>query len=125
MTEEKEKLLIIITHGKNNLERDAIPFATANAALAIDAEVSIYLMFDAVELAKKGSLDEIKLPPHLPLPDLPKLFTDFLSLGEKIFLCSPCCGERGIKQEDVVEGAVISGATNLVNLALESSVLSF
>ena len=123
MTEEAEKLLIIITHGKENLERVAIPFAAANAALAVDAEVTIYLMFDAVELAKKGALEEINLPPHLP--DLPKLFRDFLNLGGKIFLCSPCCGERGIKQEDVVEGAVISGATNLVNLALESSVLSF
>ncbi len=123
MTEEKEKLLIVITHGKEKLERAAIPFAAANAALAVDADVAIYLMFDAVELAKKGALDEIELPSHLP--DLPKLFQGFLDLGGKIFLCSPCCGERGIKQEDVVDGAVISGATNLVNLTLESSVLSF
>ena len=123
MSEENNNVLIVITHGKDNLERAAVGFAAVNAALAQDYNVTVYLMFDGVELAKKGVIDTIKMEEGEP--DLPQLFKNAIELGADIYLCGPCCNKRGITDNDIVEGTKIGGAANLVNTALTSGTLIF
>ncbi len=123
MSEENNNLLVVIQHGKEDLEKAAVGFAAINAALAQDYHVVVYLMFNAVELGKKGVIDEIRMEEGEP--DLPQLFKNAIELGAEIYLCGPCCNKRGITENDLVEGLKIGGAANLVNTAVQSGTLTF
>ncbi len=118
---DTEKLLITSTHGIDDPERCLLPFIVGNGALALDVDVTVFLLGSAVDLAVKGKAAEIE---HLSgMPEPKKLIEDFFALGGKVLLCGPCSNHRGIKDEDLLEGAKIGGAAALVSLAQEGATI--
>ncbi len=51
-----------------------------------------------------------------PLEPLSALITDFLSRGGTIWACAPCVKSRGYTEDDLIDGAVISGASPMLEL---------
>ncbi|MBN2320926.1 MAG: DsrE family protein [Acidobacteria bacterium] len=121
MSEEKtEKILIIATHGPDDLERATFPFVIANAALVMDTEAVIVLQGAAVLLAKKGSYDHVYAGGLPPLKDLMK---SFLEQGGKLLVCSPCIKERQIDESMLVENAEPIAGARVVQEALEANAV--
>lgn len=117
--ENKEKIVYVLTNGKNNPEKAIIPFVLANGAMAMDIEVSIILQSEAVLLAKKGYAEDIK---HEGFDPLKKLMDAYLAAGNKLYLCGPCVKARKM-ENDIIEGAVIVGAAKVAQEALSAKAV--
>jgi predicted peroxiredoxin len=108
---DKEKLVIMVTHGRDDPERATIPFVMGCAALATEVEVVLGLQVEGVRLARRGEVDQISAA---GFPPLAKLFTEFQELGGKLLVCNPCLKSREITPEDLVDGSEIVAAARFV-----------
>jgi uncharacterized protein involved in oxidation of intracellular sulfur len=106
-----EKLVFMVTHGRDDAERATIPFVMGCAALASEVDAVIGLQVEGVWLAYKGETDQISAAGFPPLAGLVDTFRE---LGGKILVCSPCMQSRDIAPEDLIEGAEIVAAARFV-----------
>jgi uncharacterized protein involved in oxidation of intracellular sulfur len=102
MEEQREKIVYIVTCAGENPEKASLPFVMANAALAMDVDVTVILQGTGVYLAKKGYLDNVFAA---GLPPLKELVQNVIDSGGKIYVCVPCIKERKIAESDLMEGA--------------------
>ena len=110
-------LYIVGQWGPEAAERCYGPFVTGTTAQAVDVDVTIFLMMDAVQLMKKGMAEKIIAP---GFPPLPELIDAFLEGGGTLQVCSNSVEFRGIKQEDLRdERIVIAGAATMVDDVLK------
>lgn len=112
------RTLVISTHFRDNLEKATLPWVAANAALAADNEVTVFLQGPSVEMAKEGAASGLQWEPFPPLEELIDIFRES---GGKLLLCGPCMQAHSIGQESIVEGAEVAGAAALVTLAEEAT----
>ncbi len=118
-----EKLIVVSTTGSEDPEKATLAYVMANAALAMDAEVIVCLQASGVYTVTKGVYEHIKTPGH---DSIKKHVETFLSNGGKIFLCIPCCEERNITKEMVVDGCEFTKAGKAIKEILEAnSVLNY
>ena len=75
---ETEKIVVFVTHGSENPEKASIAFVMANAALAMDSEVTVILQSNGVLIAKKGCYEHMFAAGFDPLK---KLVDTFIELG--------------------------------------------
>ncbi len=123
MEEQKEKMVIVVTHGGENPEKASIAFVMANAALAMEAEVTVVLQSNGVLIAKKGCYEHIFASGFDPLK---KLVDTFAELGGKILVCVPCLEERHITTDMIIDAAQTAKAGKVINECLEAkAVLSY
>lgn len=116
---EEQKIVYIVTHGKSNPEKAIIPFVLANGAIAMDVKPVIILQSEGVLIGKKGYAKEIK---HEGFDSLDKLLEQYLSFGNKLYLCGPCVKARGI-ENDLIDGAVIVGAAKVTEEILSAKAV--
>jgi predicted peroxiredoxin len=121
MEESKpEKVVIFATHGPEDPERATLPFVCANAALAMDVQVTVVLQGTGVLLAKKGCYEHVFCAGFDPLK---KQVDTFLELGGRIFVCIPCIQERKITNDMLIEKAEPTKAGRVVQEALEAKAV--
>jgi predicted peroxiredoxin len=118
MIEKQEKVIYIATHAGEDPERASLPFVLGNAALAMDIPATVALQSAGVYLAKKGYIQHVFAA---GLPPLKELVENFMELGGKLWVCSPCIKERQIQEDDLIEGAEIMAAAALTQELLEAS----
>jgi uncharacterized protein involved in oxidation of intracellular sulfur len=111
MSEEKEKMVYIVTRAGEDPERATFPFLMANAGLAMEVEATIFLQGTGVYLGKKGYAEHVQAPGQAPLKEL---LNSFLANGGKLMVCIPCIQERKIDPADLVEGAELTKAGKLI-----------
>lgn len=102
MSDTKEKIVYIVTCAGENPEKASLPFVMANAALAMEVDVTVVLQGTGVFLAKKGYLENVFAA---GLPPLKELVQNLLEAGGKLYVCVPCIRERKISEEELIEGA--------------------
>ncbi len=116
-------MLISATHGKEDPERATLPFILGNVAASADQETVVLLTVEGVWLATKGYADEIHKQGFQPLREV---IASFLANGGQIWACGACTKPRGISEADLIEGARIVTAANVVErLAAGAASLSF
>jgi len=81
MAEEKEKIVLIATHGGEDPERAVFPFMLATAGQSMDVEAVVVLQGNGAYLAKKGYADDIAFPGLTPLKTL---IESYVANGGKI-----------------------------------------
>jgi predicted peroxiredoxin len=117
------KVLVNCTHAKDDPERAILPFIVGNVGATADQETKILLTIDGVWLATKGYAAGVQ---QEGFPPLKETLEAFVRNGGEIWACSACTNPRGITQADLVEGAMIVTAANVVEyMALGASTLSF
>jgi uncharacterized protein involved in oxidation of intracellular sulfur len=115
-------MTIIINDPPYGTERawNALRLAIASASAAIKEEVNVFLLEDAVALAKKG-----QKPPELPY-NLEKMLNDLVRIGGKVRACGTCLAARGLVKNDLIEGVKVGTMIGLAKWVKESRVvLSF
>jgi len=121
--EKKEKILYMVTKAGENAEMVLLPFMHAVGALAMDVEAVVVLMSNAVWLAKKDYARHVRFPDKPPLDELMR---NFIELGGKLLLCTPCAKARDLGEDAFVEGAELVAAARFTEEVLTStSTLSY
>ena len=117
------KLMINLTHGKEDPERATLAFVVGNVAASADQEAVVLLTIDGAWNATRGYADDICKEGFQPLHEI---MQSFVSNGGQIWVCGACAKPRGITDKDLVEGAQIVPAAKAVEyLASGASSLSY
>jgi predicted peroxiredoxin len=107
MPEAKRTLVIMMTRGTDH-ELSSVGFTIACGGLTAGLDVCVFLTSASVDLVRKRAIDATVVPPLSPLRELVQ---DFMKRGGAVFACTPCIKARGYEQNDLIEGAVIAGAS--------------
>lgn len=117
-----ERVLMILSCGIDNPNRATRALFLATVAQKKRKEVSVFLLDEAVYLAKRGIIEHLKAATgdsaddhlhHLQEYDVPLL------------VCTPCAVTRQISEADLIKGARMAKGDELIDLATGSAVLSF
>lgn len=104
-------LLIHCTHGKEDPERATLAFIVGNVAASADQQVVVLLTIDGVWLATSGYADDITKE---GFPALRDVIQSFRANGGQIWACGTCTKPRGITEDQLIEGAKVVTAANVV-----------
>ena len=99
------------THAKDDPERATMPFVVANVAVSADQRTIVLLTIDGVWLATRGYADDIHKE---GLPPLKEVIEAFVASGGEVWTCGACTKPRGITEADLIAGARIVSAANVV-----------
>ena len=105
------KFVISLTRAKDDADRATVAFVVANAAVASDKEVVVFLNIEGTRLSQKGYVDGIHEAGFASLKDL---MTSFVGAGGKMYVCSPCFKKRELDENNLIDGATIVGGAKLV-----------
>jgi predicted peroxiredoxin len=105
------KLPVNCAHGAEDPERATLPFIVGNASVTADQEAVVFLTIEGVRLATKGYADTICKEGFQPLGELIRAY---VANGGQIWACGACAKPRGITEADLIDGAKIVTAVNLV-----------
>ena len=112
------RLVIKCTAGSEDAERCNQAFTVAAAAVAAGAEVSLWLTGEATWFGLPGRAEEFQLPHAGSLAES----RDLVLAHGRLVVCAQCAARRGLTVADLVEGAVISGATAFTEEVLGDGV---
>jgi uncharacterized protein len=117
------KMVVSITHAKDNTDMATVGFVVANAGVVSGVETVVFLSTDGVHLSQQGYSDDIHEEGFKPLKELLETFT---SNGGMIWVCSPCFTRRELSEEKLVSSATIVGGAKLVEfLSQGASCISY
>ena len=117
------KILTNCTHGNEDPERAILSFVVGNVAATADQEAVVLLTIDGAWLATKNYADDIQKEGFQPLKEV---MQSFVANGGRIWVCGACAKPRGITAADLVDGATIVTAANVVEyMASNAATLNF
>ena len=117
-----KKMLLIITHAQDDPEKANLALAFAAAMIAEEMDIALVFMFDGVHLARKGVIETIEVDHVTPGRDLLPVI---LEGGAKLMACTPCAMQRGIKEEDLLDGCTLISAATVVPEMARREVITF
>jgi predicted peroxiredoxin len=118
MAEKKRKLVFLLKTGFNKpgITRGALMFSAIAASMGV--ETVLYCVQEGADIKVKGAVDKEEVKPGVPT--IKQRLQEAIDAGVEIQVCSATAKLKGIKQEDLIEQAKITGAATLIDLALES-----
>lgn len=121
--DEKKKLVIVISRGFDD-ERASVAWSIANAGIASDMEVTVFLVASGVDWVRKGAADVARLNPLDPT--LKDMVGNVMSAGAGVLVCPPCAKVRGYGEDDLLDGVTIAGAPAMLEVVKQgAATLSF
>ena len=116
-------IVLHATHGKEDPERATLPFIVGNVAATADQEAVVLLTTEGVWLATREYADTVSKE---GFPPLREVLPAFVANGGQIWACGTCTKPRGITAADLIDGATIVTAANVVEyVAGGAATLSF
>jgi len=121
--EGKRKVLIVVTHGPEDLDRTYAPLFMASIAAAMENEVEVFYMIKGPKLLDRHWQEEERKKggnPFIHFFDMAK------SNGVKMYVCVQSLKDMcHMKEEDVVDGVEIVGGSTLIDLLFEADRAMF
>jgi len=117
-----EKVVLVLSCGTDNPNRSTRGLHLATVAHKKGKEVNVFLLDEAVYLVKKGMINHLQAATGDIADDL----LTYLQAHEvPLLACTPCAKARQISEEDLVEGARMATAMELIDLCCDdASVIS-
>jgi predicted peroxiredoxin len=116
-------IVIVITRGLDD-ERASVAWSIANAAIASDMDLTVFLAAAGVDWVRRGAAEVARLNPLDPI--VGDMIRNVLENGGRILVCPPCAKVRGYGEDHLIEGAVIAGAPSMLEVVRQgASTLSF
>jgi predicted peroxiredoxin len=113
------RFVLRLTHADDDVERVGVALTVGSTALASGVEVELWLIHDAVELAKPGMIEELRLEHSPPLIDLWNL----IATRGSVYACTQCLLRRGITAGELRERVTQAGAPALVASLVEEGAV--
>ena len=105
---ERDKVLINLATGMEDVERVLVALLVATAAQQQDKEVVIWATKDAVRLGLPGGLQGVVCK---DCPPLERLWEQYTEAGGELWLCPICLASRDLAEAEKVEATQVVGAT--------------
>jgi predicted peroxiredoxin len=116
-----DNVVIALSCGTDNPNRSTRAFQLAAAAHKEGKNVTVFLLDEGVYLAKKGLADNIRAATGDAADD----HITYLQAHEiPILACLPCAQARHISEGDLIDGARMGTAVELINLSCDAAVIS-
>jgi predicted peroxiredoxin len=116
-----DKVVITVSCGTNNPNRATRAIHLATVAHKEGKNVTLFLLDEAVYLAREGLLDNLRAATGDVADDL----MAYLQAHEvPVLACTPCAKARRVKEEELIEGARMATAAELIHLACDATVIS-
>ena len=117
----KDNVLVLLSCGTDNTNRSTRGLHLATIAHKEGKEVTLFLLDEAVYLARKGIIENVRAATGDVADDL----LAYLQANDvPILVCTPCAKARQITEGDLVEGAKLATAPDMINMACKSTVIS-
>jgi predicted peroxiredoxin len=114
-------VVITCSCGTDNPNRSTRAFHLATIAHKEGKKVTLFLLDEAVYLAKTGMADHVRAATGDVADDL----ITYLQAHEvPILACTPCAKARHIAEADLIEGARMGTAAELIQLSCDAAVIS-
>jgi predicted peroxiredoxin len=114
-------VVIVVSCGTDNPNRATRAIHLATVAHKEGKKVTLFLLDEAVYLAKQGLIAHLRAATGDVADDL---LTYLQANGVPILACTPCAKARGIAPGDLVEGARMATAVELIQLCCDAAVIS-
>lgn len=116
-----KKALVIGKHGTHHIEGAYAPFMVALASCSREYDTTVFLIWDAVELAQQEVAKSIQAPNS---PSLYDMIRDAIDMGARVYICDRSAAMRNITTpEGLVEGVQFRDAFELIDLVDEADVV--
>ncbi|PIE70027.1 MAG: sulfur reduction protein DsrE [Deltaproteobacteria bacterium] len=116
-----DNVVITLSCGTDNPNRSSRAFHLATVAHQQGKQVTVFLLDDAVFLAKQGMADNLRAATGDVADDL----ITYLQAHEvPILACTPCATARQIAESELIEGARMGTAVELIHLCCDATVIS-
>ena len=106
-----DNVLIILSCGTDNPNRSTRAIHLAKVAKENGKKVAMFLLDEAVYIAKKGIADNLKAATGDVADDLLAYLQEF---GVPIYACTPCAKARQIAESDLIKGAELASAAKMI-----------
>eukprot|EP00767_Chilomastix_cuspidata_P008508 gnl/Chilomastix_cuspidata/9826.p1 GENE.gnl/Chilomastix_cuspidata/9826~~gnl/Chilomastix_cuspidata/9826.p1 ORF type:complete len:120 (-),score=2.05 gnl/Chilomastix_cuspidata/9826:338-697(-) len=116
-----DKVLVVIAAGLDNPNRSTRGIHLATVAQKKGKDVKVFLLDDAVFIAKKGLADNLYAATGDSAADLLLHLQEF---EVPILACTPCAQARKIGEEDLIEGSRLATAAELIDYTTDHAVIS-
>jgi predicted peroxiredoxin len=116
-----DNVLIILSCGTDNPNRSTRAIHLAKVAKENGKNVAVFLLDEAVYIAKKGIADHLKAATGDIADDLLAYLQEY---EVPIYACTPCAKSRQISEADLIKGAQMGTAAKLIEMACNSAVIS-
>jgi predicted peroxiredoxin len=121
-TTTKNRLVVNLTTSAAS-DRSSVAFTVANAAISQGFEVAVFLSSEGVELSRNTACEFTHAQPLKPLAELIASFTE---RGGLVWACTPCFKHRGLKQDEIIDGSIVTGAGPMLEwIAMGATVISY
>jgi len=117
-----ERVLIVLSCGTDNPNRATRALFFAMVAKKKGKDVSVFLLDEAVYLAKRGIIEHLQAATGDSADDHMHYLQEF---GVPLLVCTPCAVTRQVAEADLIKGARMAKGDELIELAVGSAVLSF
>jgi len=116
-----DKVLVALSCGTDNPNRSTRALHLATVAHKEGKDTTVFLLDEGVYLARQGIADHLRAATGDIADDL---LTYLQGFDVPILVCTPCAQARQIVEADLIEGARMAPATELIRLSCESAVIS-
>lgn len=116
-----DNVLIVLSCGTDNPNRATRGLFLAMVAAKKNKNTALFLLDEAVYLAKKGIVTNLRAATGDSADDHLTFLQEY---NVPIMVCTPCAATRQIQESDLVEGAKMASGTELIDLACNSVVIS-
>jgi predicted peroxiredoxin len=117
-----KKIVYVISRDPlKDTENVSAVFAQALTALSFDYECEIFLMDEAVNIARKGGIsDSLKFETFEPIT---MMVQNYLDMDGVLYVCHPSSDARGLHEEDAIEGAKFVNASKILASGTEADAV--
>jgi predicted peroxiredoxin len=116
------RILIVLSCGTDNPNRSTRALFFATVAKKKGRDVVIFLLDEAVYLAKRGIIEHLRAATGDSADDHLAFLQEY---NVPLLVCTPCAVTRQIQESDLVKGARFAKGDELIDLTDGSTVLSF
>jgi predicted peroxiredoxin len=114
-------VLIALSCGTDNPNRSTRALFLAMVAHKEGKNVNVFLLDEAVYLAKEGVVANLRAATGDSADDH---LTYLQARGVPLLVCRPCADSRKITEAELVDGARMASAVELINLSCDAAVIS-
>jgi uncharacterized protein involved in oxidation of intracellular sulfur len=117
-----DRVLVVLSCGTDNPNRATRALFFATVAKKKNKEVAVFLLDEAVYLAKRGIIEHLQAATGDSADDHLHYLQEY---KVPLLVCTPCALTRQIREADLIKGARMAKGDELIDLATASVVLSF